>query len=414
MEDVRADVVAPARRKDIVIRWLPVIGLMVTAILAGVLFARLTPPGYGPDEPSHWHYVQLVVHGSLPGAEVPERQQPPLAYAFGALIVLAGGDLLAVRLLSAALSAATVLFAALAARELWPASPGRWFVVAAVPALLPETQWLSGTVSNDSLSFACGAALTLLAVMTFTRRPSGRILVLMGVAVAAALLAKETTYSLVAILVVCVILRWRGVLISRYGAAAAAIPLLMSGWWFARNAVAFHSPLPPLEPLLTPGTARVRLTTRLARQWLDTTAQNLVGNFITLDTVDTAGAAAWRSVLHVLDLAVAAAACVLVVVGSLSSARSWDGNRRGLGWMLSASVVVPFAVTAANSVFIDYQPQGRYLLVGVPAAAILAVGGAMRLPVIVRRAIAAVAVGVVLALEVVAFVTLHLLTAGVA
>lgn len=396
-------------------RWLPVAALVAVSVAAAVAYALLTPSGYGPDEPSHWSYVQTVAHGALPGADVAERQQPPLFYLLGALAVRAGATLTATRFISAALGGLTVLLAALAARELWPDAPGRWAAVAALPALLPEIQWLDGTVSNDALSFAAGAALILVTVMTFTRPPSARLLALAGAVAGAALLSKETDYGLVLVLAVCVAIRWRAALRSAAGAAALAIPLVVAGWWFARNLATFGRPLPPLRPLLPAGEApRYLRSVALVREWIATSVVNLVGNFVTLDAVRGGAAATWRAALHAADVAVAAAVIAAAAAG-LAVSRPWGPRPRGVVIALAAGVAVSAVLMVVNSVVLDYQPQGRYLLVAAPAAAILAVAGyaglLSSLSARRRQGLAGGAVAALLALDVVGFETLRELAA---
>ncbi|MDQ2961407.1 MAG: DUF2142 domain-containing protein [Candidatus Dormibacteraeota bacterium] len=395
-------------------RWLPVALVVVAAAATSVAYAHLTPVGYGPDEPLHWNYIQVLLHGALPGATVSERQQPPLYYLFGAAVASLGGALTTVRLVSAVLGAATALLAALAAREIWPSSPLRWALVAAPSALLPQLQWLDGTVSNDALSFASAAALVLATVLTFTRRPSARTLAVAGFAVAAALLSKETDYGLIVVLLLCVAIRWRSALMSWAGMALIAPPLLLAGWWFARNLGTFGSPLPPLHPLLT---SPVRLRTLgQARAWTGTAVVSMVGSFPTFDAVRGGTAATWRTVLNLLDVLVLAVVALTAALGWVA-ARTWDGGRRGLAVAMAGSVAVSLLLMVANSVFIDYQPQGRYVLVAGPAIAILCIGGGAhllsRVPPVARRGLAASALLAVVLVDVVAFETMRQLAARV-
>jgi hypothetical protein len=395
-------------------RWLPVALVMAAAAAASLVYARLTPVGFGPDERLHWNYIQVVLHGALPGAAVSERQQPPLYYLVGAAVASLGAALTTVRLVSAALGAATALLAALTAREIWPSSPLRWALVAAPAALLPQLQWLDGTVSNDALSFASGAALVLAVVLTFTRRPSARLFAAAGLAVAVALLSKETDYGLIAVLLVCVAIRWRAAVLTAAALAMVAPPLLLAGWWFGRNLATFGSALPPLHPLLA---SPVRLRTLgQAKAWIGTAVVSMVGSFPTFDAVRGGAAATWRSALNLLDVAVLVAATLTALVGCVAT-RTWDGGRRGLMAALAASVAVSLVLMVANSVFIDYQPQGRYVLVAAPAIAILCVGGGAhllrRLPQPARRGLAAAAVLAVVLVNAVAFETMRQLAARV-
>ena len=97
--------------------------------------------------------------------------------------------------------------------------------------------------------------------------------------------------------------------------------------------------------------------------------------------------------------------------------RTWDGGRRGLMVAMAGSVAVSLVLMVANSVFIDYQPQGRYVLVAAPAIAILCVGGGAhlvrRLPPPARRGLAVAAVLAVVLVNAVAFETMRQLAARV-
>ncbi|MHB8533721.1 MAG: hypothetical protein ACYDC2_13465, partial [Solirubrobacteraceae bacterium] len=151
--------------------------------------------------------------------------------------------------------------------------------------------------------------------------------------------------------------------------------------------------------------------------WLTLTVESSVGSFATFSPLLGGAAQAWRAVLDVLDATIVVGAGALAAAGLIHtpSRTRWP---RGLGIALVGAVATCFAFMIANSVFIDFQPQGRYLLVAAPAMAALCVAGAWRvghhLPRVARRGLFALVTLSFVALDAIAFETLHQLAARVA
>jgi 4-amino-4-deoxy-L-arabinose transferase-like glycosyltransferase len=347
----------------------------VIAIFAGlaIAYTRVTPIGASPDELSHLNYINGIAdHLRLPPAGEPERQQPPLYYLLGAVVSkLTGGDPRLIRLLSVALGVLTVLTVYLVARRLFPTRPMLALGTAAIVALLPETQYLAGAVNDDNLAWLAGALLVLAGVTVLQSAAlTNRLALGAGFAVAVAVLAKETVWVLAALLVVVVVVRfWRRI---RAVQALALIgpTVVLAGWWFVRNAIEFGSPLPPLHPI----TSQRQVFDSLAqvRGYLAATAVSLVGmygNGAHFVAISILGLRPLPSLVAGAAIALITLAAVIAVVRSWPA---WDMTRRRVALLLLVVIVVAALQSVLNSATFDLQPQARYLLVAVAAAAPIA------------------------------------------
>jgi 4-amino-4-deoxy-L-arabinose transferase-like glycosyltransferase len=344
----------------------------VIAVFAGfaIAYTRITPLGASPDELSHLHYITGISdHLRLPPAGEPERQQPPLYYLLGAIVArITGDDARLIRLVSVVLGVLTILTVYLVARRLFPSRPYLAVGAAALVALLPETQYLAGAINDDNLAWLAGALLVLAGVAVMQSSAlSARLALAAGLAVALAVLAKETVWVLALLLLVIVVVRfWRR--LRALQVAALVLPsVVCAGWWFVRNAVAFGSPLPPLHPI----TAQRQVFDSLSqvRGYLAATALSLVGmygNGAHFVAISILGARPLPSIVAGAVIAlITLAACIAVV----RSWGRWDTMRRRVAMVLLVVILVALAQSVLNSATFDLQPQARYLLVAVAAAA---------------------------------------------
>ncbi len=345
---------------------------MVIAVFAGfaIAYTRITPLGASPDELSHLHYITGISdHLRLPPASEPERQQPPLYYLLGAIVArLTGDDARLIRLLSVVLGVLTILTVYLVARRLFPLRPYLAVGAAALVALLPETQYLAGAINDDNLAWLAGALLVLVGVTVMQSRVlTTRLALGAGFTVALAVLAKETVWVLALLLLVVVVVRfWRR--LRALQVAALVLPtVVLAGWWFVRNAVAFGSPLPPLHPI----TAQRQVFDSLSqvRGYLAAIALSIVGmygNGAHFVAISILGARPLPSIVAGAVIAlITLAACIAVV----RSWGRWDTTRRSVAIVLLVVILVALAQSVLNSATFDLQPQARYLLVAVGAAA---------------------------------------------
>jgi 4-amino-4-deoxy-L-arabinose transferase-like glycosyltransferase len=353
-------------------RWL--LGAVV-AVFAGfaVAYTRITPIGASPDELSHLHYINGIAdHLRLPPAGEPERQQPPLYYLLGAIVAkLTGDDARLIRLVSVVLGVLTILSVYAVARRLFPLRPALAVGAAALVALLPEAQYLAGAINDDNLAWLAGALLVLAGVVVLqSDLLSPRLALACGLAVALAVLAKETVWILALLLLVVVVVRFSRQLRPLHVVALVVPTIVLAGWWFVRNTVAFGSPLPPLHPI----TAQRQVFDSLSqvRGYLAATALSIVGmygngaHFVAISILG----------VRPLPSAVAGAAiAVIALAACVAVARSWarwDRMRRRVAILLLVVLVVVVVQSVLNSANFDLQPQARYLLVAVAAAAPIA------------------------------------------
>ncbi|HEX9015490.1 MAG TPA: hypothetical protein VF960_05730 [Chloroflexota bacterium] len=192
--------------------------LFVLSVLRGVLYAIITPPFSAPDEKGHYDYLASLLQGAGDLIQGKERRQPPLYYllslpvfaAFAGktsdveIYALAAShvslfSLLAVRVFSAMMVAATVPIA------YWTASslrPGDRFVrlgATTFVALVPAYGWIGASVNNDNLATLL-ASLLILTVVRGTARSYSRKMAVVVIALSIAGIAtKPTTLPIIAI-----------------------------------------------------------------------------------------------------------------------------------------------------------------------------------------------------------------------
>jgi 4-amino-4-deoxy-L-arabinose transferase-like glycosyltransferase len=251
-------------------------GIVFVYCVLGFAYATETPKWQTPDEPAHYNYVVYLAENArfpvlqmgdydhqyleeIKAAGFPpemsiepiryESHQPPLYYALAAgLYRLASplgfdGQFLALRLISVLLGAALLAVAYAILGEVFPDSLFLALVSTAFIATLPMHIAMSAAINNDTL-----AELILVLVIWFCVREikvglSRRQAVALGLLVALALLTKTTIYAPVLVsALVAVAARarqrgWQGSLrrlVTVYG-----LGLLLSSWWFIRNALTY-------------------------------------------------------------------------------------------------------------------------------------------------------------------------------
>ncbi len=242
--------------------------LIAYLALAG-LYAVRTPDWQAPDEPAHYNYVrQIADEGRLPVIAPGDWQQdyqealkasgfdpalldrletvqyedhqPPLYYLLQTPIyALSGGDLLALRLVSALLGAGAVIGAWAVIRAALPGRTSLALAGAGFVAFLPQRLSIAASVNNDALADLV-VALTLAAAVAYLRGAARARPLALGILAGIALITKTTVYFLAGIVVLAVLLRWRRErwpprTAAAHLAAAILPALLIGGVWWARN-----------------------------------------------------------------------------------------------------------------------------------------------------------------------------------
>lgn len=249
--------------------------ILAIYLLAGALFATLTPNWQAPDEPAHYNYVhylaaqgsfpqlvgscynqayleQLKAHRFPPELSITsicyEFHQPPLYYLLAApVFLLSGGSLTALRLLSVVLGAGVSTFAFLVAQAIFQKSPTIAYGTMALVAFVPMHVAVLASVNNDALAELILAALLLLLTrrLMTSSQAAARSDVGLGVLLGLGLITKATVYIAVPLVAVTLWLaaredgrvNWRG--LARQAAIIYGLALLIAWPWYIRNATLY-------------------------------------------------------------------------------------------------------------------------------------------------------------------------------
>jgi hypothetical protein len=381
-------------------------------LLAGsfALFAAwslIVPINEAPDEPAHWQYARyLHDHWRLPyyapGFE--EANSPPLAYALfapfatesaspdivrvpqpdGSVVSLAeprtflntGEDYgrywpqRAARLFACLISVATVGFVWCAGRA--AAGPRTGLMAALLLALLPMFSFRAGHVSNDAL-VACFAAAATWGMVRLLREPfSWRIACLTSAAVGLAYMSKISAIALVAPCALAIVLSepaagWP-VRVRRLAALGVAAAIVAP--WSIRNVVLYGDPFAS-EAMRTAVAHLITDRSLFSAYFVDVFPRILTKSFI--------GIFGWANLfLPPLAYRPYVALFALGLFGACAATL-----RKRLDWRLTLVLAVSALAALAIVVRINLQftqPQGRYLLPGAPAFAVLLALGLHVLP----------------------------------
>lgn len=405
--------------------------LILVAYLVLAVAYSLASPLYEPtDELRHFRYVRhLVVYRSLPvqQADAPRAQShhPPLYYILGAAVswwvpvaqdvyyeppinpywayryweasndnknqYLHGDDELfpfhgvalavyIVRWMTVLIGAGTVWLTYCVGRQVFPEQPALALGGAALVAFNPQFIYLSGAVNNDIPAALCGAAVLLVCVRLVRSGPNLRTDVELGLIYGLALITKFNLLALVGVIELAYVLAvwrtrdWRTFIRGTF--IVLGLAALVAGWWFWRNQVLYGDPtgMNKVNELWEGGPAAGRwwaVWQSLPYLW-----SSLWGRFgygqIPLSQI------AYQALLVF---------CVLALAGHLlPDVRRFPRSQSAMPPFLPAALillgVMPLVFTLVVFYYILIQPagaMGRFLFPGLPAFAILLIGGLSRL-----------------------------------
>lgn len=214
------------------------IAIMALYGVVSVLFAVRTPAWQTPDEPAHYNYIQQVAENGccpiiedgdwdqaylseltsarfadstlarLEGVQY-EDHQPPLYYVImSPVYTLTGGDLVAMRIASAAFGLVIIVAAFGVGRVMFPQRPEIGLSAAAFVAFLPQHVAILASVNNDALGWAL-VAVMLWMCAAYAKGSTRITPLMMGIVMGAALVTKATAYLMGAVILLAVLLRWR-------------------------------------------------------------------------------------------------------------------------------------------------------------------------------------------------------------
>jgi hypothetical protein len=410
------------------------ITILVVYLIAGGLYAFLTPHWQAPDEPAHYNYVRYLT--TEPGfPELAERcynqdylnelksrrfspelsidnicyefHQPPFYYLLGMpVFVLANGSLPLLRFLSMGLlGGGVVVLAFFIGRTIFPDRPAIAYGTMAFVAFVPMHLAILASINNDALAELMLAVILFILVqrLMFIPTPSTQndqsppyfqndllLAILLGLGLG----AKITVY--IAIPLVAVVLWWTSVketeaqgrvrdwgkLIKQAG-IIYGLALLIILPWYIRNAIIYGD----FDILgLTRHNEIVEGQLRTADYLAEVGVLTYLGNLVTTTFHSFWGQFGWmavpmdRRVYLVLTLLTLVALGGLVGfwrgVSSRSTESRYDlstGQRRALGLMGLAIVLMILGYGWYNLDFVQFQ--GRYLFPAlIPLGVLFALG----------------------------------------
>ena len=392
--------------------------LLAAAFALFAAWSLVVPINEAPDEPAHWQYARFLHdHWRLPhyapGFE--EANSPPLAYALFAPLAVDGsspdmvvsrrpnGDAVSLaeprlflntgedyrrywpqrlaRLLAAAISAGTVFFVYRAGLAAGGRDTG--LLATLIVTLLPMFAFRAGHVSNDAL-MACGAAAATWGMVRLLREPfTWRVAWWTSAAVGLAYMSKISAIALVppfalALLAAEPVATWR---VRAVRLSALALAGVIVAPWSIRNVVLYGDPF--ASEAMRHAVAHLITDRSLFSPYF-------AGPFPRMLTKSVIGVFGWANVLMPTPVYWAYVACFALALGGAAVAL-W---RRRLDWRLAGVLAVAVLVALAVVIRINLQftqPQGRYLLPGLPAfAVLLALGLRAGAPALARLASPAV------------------------
>lgn len=260
--------------------------ILLAYLFLGWLYATRVPKWNAPDEPAHFNYVKHVATtGTLPVLQVGdydvreverrmaakfadglpvdwmryESHQPPLYYVLAAPVyLLAQGrpiaeQVVALRLLSTALGAVGLVVAYMLVCQIFPKDQLLCLAVPGIMAFVPMRVAMYAAVENDALAELVLTTVVLALVLGLRRRTTATYDLVVGALLGVALLTKLVSYTALALVVVAFAMaellpsplgenrsaRGRLRRLARRLAIAYGAAILLSGWWFVRNALVY-------------------------------------------------------------------------------------------------------------------------------------------------------------------------------
>lgn len=407
-------------------QWAALVFVFISYLVVAGAYAIKTPKWNNPDEPAHFNYVRHVATtltlpvlkmgdydqdylerlkplkfpDSLPVDSIRyESHQPPLYYLLAAPIYsLSQGSsldrtVLALRGFSIALGGLLLFLVFGTAREALPQSPYLAPGAAAVGAGIPMHAAMTAAINNDTLAEVVLTGSLWLMLRGLRRGFDRRLCLALGGLLGLALLTKITIYIALPLALLAMTGRWVLARRSRasyaFGVGAAGtlttaspaarrdeplwrqvtmvygVALLVSAWWFVRNALTYgwNDPFGLVRhDAIVIGQPRTQLTLAALEYLLGTTFQSFWGQFgwmgIVLD----------RRLYYAAGVlsAVAVAGLVLYVWRVRRQPSRLEPLER---WALLLLATTVLLVVAA---FIYYnlsfvQAQGRYLFPAIAA-----------------------------------------------
>jgi 4-amino-4-deoxy-L-arabinose transferase-like glycosyltransferase len=302
-------------------------------------------------------------------------QHPPLYYAVVAEVLkLIGLDearwdvqLLAMRLVSAAMTVASIPLIAEATRRLFR-SPALGLTAACLPLFIPQFWHINGAVTNDALLTLTGTLTLFWMLKAVQGDVRYRTAILAGLFLGAGLLTKGFMVAGIPVVLAAFLAArgapWRRRLLA--GAVSMAVAFAVGGWWWLRNIVVFGTLQPQGQPGVAPNLSAEPTLAAYADRALEAFSKSFWGLF------------SWGEMPIALPYVIVATviALLLVVVGLMTSRyrfREMLLLASFAGIIVGSIVVRQWRSYAETGLFSGLQ--GRYFYLAILSLTLLSAGG---------------------------------------
>lgn len=382
---------------------------VLVCVLAYSSAVFVIPPGTAPDEPMRYQLTEFILkYGELPRGDDPRLLDSTwgISYAFfpylsNLISVLlqriyllfdpVGAYLLyAARMAGVLVGGITAFLAVKISGHLF-SGVYKW-VMLVLFLLLPQYIYLCGYVNNDGLAILSGTLIVY--AWIHGARTSWRTgsLVLLAVGISVCALSYYNAYGYILSSVVLLAASWRrgryplSTAIKKAG-MIAGVCLLLAGWWFVRQGILYGGDIfgiaasnasaelhavdalkPSLRQSLVSGAAGWRDLMASLFLWVKMSFRSAVAIFGIFAVYVPYG-------FYYSYAAIAAAGFGGALLRDKSAGTAMAREGRRFQFAVVLSTAIPVVLSLYNSLFVDYQPQGRYWLPGLVCAAILLTWG---------------------------------------
>lgn len=385
-----------------------IIAIYVVLALIHSLLVPTGQTGYqnAPDEAAHVSFVRSISRGSYPtlidDTMDPKHQsyewhQPPAYYIVASPMMRFGVH--GLRLVSILFGAISLWLVYRISILIFPEAPDLALFATAISALTPGHTAITSTVNNDGLIEVCFSCALLALINLLRSGITVRKSVYLGAAIGFALLTKATAIILIPISLITFIVLWRsGESLAELSKGIAVVTLttvVLSGWWYVRNALTFHELLPvhafqasfrgtaQAMDIIDGRIAIPMITTGWTGYWLLVMRMSFQSFWAVYGTTRLArnGAPAFLPDQVYIMIAVVVIVCAIGLVRLHFQRKDLlTETQIHCVSILFTSIVL---VTAAFALFLSqyFQTQGRYLYpVMAPICIVLALGWRNQLP----------------------------------
>lgn len=378
---------------------------------AGAVF--VIPPGTAPDEGMRYRLTEFILEqGVLPRGDDPRLLDPTWGTSYAFLPYLSnlvgvlcqriylifdpsGQYLLyAARMAGVLFGGVTAVFLIKIADRLFDGA-FKWLMLT-LAALLPQFVYIAGYLNNDGLATMAGAIVLYSWLCGIDTKWNVQSLVLLGVGLSVCALSYYNAYGYIlcsAVLVVATLIQTGagfGAFAKKVGVVTGVF-LLLAGWWFVRQGILYDGDILGLTS--SNASAELHAVDALKPSQRQTLLAGVAGIGDLVASLLLWLRMSWRSYFAVFGVfavyvpyAFYYAFTAVGVVGAggtlLRDKQRDTAVAQTGGWfkgMVALSALLPVALSLYNSVFVDFQPQGRYWMPGLACVMLLLTWGYQKL-----------------------------------